>query len=81
MLLLHFFDMLSQWILRRYSVVNSILLLLAKVLFLNNFSVRCCDRYVGLHEAFETVSFVALGKGVLAEFIQNLGECAHRARL
>ena len=36
---------------------------------------------VSLHEAFETVSFVALGKGVLAEFIQKLGECAHRARL
>ena len=36
---------------------------------------------IGLHEAFETVSFVALGKGVLAEFIQNLGECTHRARL
>ena len=32
---------------------------------------------ISLHEAFETVSFVAFGKGLLAEFIQKLGECAH----
>src|SRR5699024_6780944 len=48
-----------------------------KPYFLEEVGIQSCGLQISLHEAFESEAFVTLGKGLPAEFIQNISKSSH----